>query len=185
VDGLTGVTSHKSCQFTPHHYTSLHSFTFCTLFLKVFSLQGKDAGQPALRHLLYSKSGGTVCKLSQFHSSMCSGYCPPLFLSCWFGYQHPLWPNSIEAYSLPVSLHPVLLLKVSAALNPNWGFCNAWCFIQYPCEPSYSGCDTSYVYQDCWRHNPCAYKTFVFPFVKYRCEMWYVKFDVILTMHRR
>ena len=56
------ITSHKSCQFTPHHYTShhfsyLHSIstwipllvtTFLTLFLNVFSLQGKDASKPAV-----------------------------------------------------------------------------------------------------------------------------------------
>jgi hypothetical protein len=55
------ITSHKSCQFTPSHYTShhityLHSIptcfpllvtTFLTLFLNVFNLQGKDASKPA------------------------------------------------------------------------------------------------------------------------------------------
>jgi len=46
------ITSHKSCQFTSHHFTYLHSIptwipllvtTFLTLYLNVFSLQGKDA----------------------------------------------------------------------------------------------------------------------------------------------
>jgi len=55
------ITSHKSRQFTPHHYTShhftyLHSIptsiplpvtTFLTLLLNVFSLQGKDVSKPA------------------------------------------------------------------------------------------------------------------------------------------
>jgi hypothetical protein len=59
---LKHITSHKSRQFTPHHYTShhftyLHSIptwiplpvtTFLTLFLNVLSLQGKDASQPAI-----------------------------------------------------------------------------------------------------------------------------------------
>jgi len=56
------ITSHISRQFTPHHYTS-HHFTylhsiiptslhllvtiFSTLFLNVFSLQGKDDSRPA------------------------------------------------------------------------------------------------------------------------------------------
>ena len=130
------------------------------------------------------KKSGTLCNLSQFHSSLCSGYCPPtpptphsfLFLSCWFGCQHSLWLNSIGAESLPVSLHPVLLLKVSTALNQNGVFCDALCFIQYPFEPSYRGSEIFYVYQDCGWHNPCAYKTFVFLIVMCRCEMWYVTF---------
>ena len=57
----TKNTSHKSRLFIPHHYTShhftyLHSTptsipllvtTFLTLFLKVLSLQGKDASRLA------------------------------------------------------------------------------------------------------------------------------------------
>ena len=48
-------TSRKSRPFTPHHFTYLHSIhtsiplpvtTFLTLFLNVFSLQGKDASKP-------------------------------------------------------------------------------------------------------------------------------------------
>ena len=56
------TTSHKSRQGTPHHYTShhftyLHSIptwipllatTFLTLFLNVFSLQGRDASKLAV-----------------------------------------------------------------------------------------------------------------------------------------
>ena len=50
------ITSRESRQFSPHHFTYLHSIptwipllvtTFLTLFLSVFSLQGKDAIAPA------------------------------------------------------------------------------------------------------------------------------------------
>jgi hypothetical protein len=64
------ITSLKSRQFTPHHYTShnfsyLHSIptwipllvtTFFTLFLNVFSLQKKDASKPAVNWLHYLTS---------------------------------------------------------------------------------------------------------------------------------
>ena len=48
--------SHISHHFIPHHFTYLHSTPtsiplpvtiFLTLFLKVFSIQGKDASKPA------------------------------------------------------------------------------------------------------------------------------------------
>ena len=52
----TKITSHKSRQFTSHHFNYLHSIptwipllviTFLTLFLNVFSLQGKVTSKPA------------------------------------------------------------------------------------------------------------------------------------------
>ena len=52
----TNSLTHKSRQFTPHHFTYLHSVptcspllvtTFLTLFLNVFSLHGKAASKPA------------------------------------------------------------------------------------------------------------------------------------------
>jgi hypothetical protein len=50
------ITSYKSPQFSPHHFTYLHAIptlipllvtVFLTLCLKVFNLHGKDASKPA------------------------------------------------------------------------------------------------------------------------------------------
>ena len=72
-------TSLISRHFTPHHYTSHHftylhstptpipllvtTSTFVTLFLNLFSLQGKDASKPAGNWWSYKQQVMTKCQL--------------------------------------------------------------------------------------------------------------------------